>query len=237
MFFEMLLSAVVGVNASDLTIETVRTQTQSVVSAYGVRGIKMQVSQIDVSNPSPLLTRATPSQCTILLNTGKTARFVWGKFVDSRDVHEESALQGFALAHEVGHCLLAKARKQELDLPKLSVQLQSAPGAYSAFDDNVRTLIGRKAVQGGEDRYDETFCDLLGLHYVSIKHPEQFQLVLSKLKAARESFASNDQAHHSTPFLNRANLIRVDQFVQATVGKRTHGELPSLTDSEWALAE
>lgn len=228
MFFEMLLSAVVGLNATDLTIDTVRTQTQNVVSAYEVRGLKVQVSQIEVNNPSPLLTRASPTQCTIMLNTSNTARFVWGKFVDTKDVSEEAAIQGFALAHEMGHCLLAKARRNEVELPQLSAQLQSA--ASGSYNFAVNTLIGRKTVTGGENRYDETFSDLLGLHYVSMKHPEQFQLVLAKLKAARENFAGADQAHHSTPFLNQANLRLVDQFVQQTQGK-------SLSDAKLAKAE
>jgi hypothetical protein len=228
MFFEMLLSAVVGLNATDLTVETVRTQTQNVVSAYEVRGLKVQVSQIEVNNPSPLLTRASPTQCTIMLNTGNTARFVWGKFVDTKDVSEESAIQGFALAHEMGHCLLAKARRNEIELPQLTSQLQSAgSGGYSFA---VNTLVGRKAVSGGENRYDETFSDLLGLHYVSMKHPEHLQLVLSKLKAARESFAGADQAHHSTPFLNQANLRLVDQFIAQTQGR-------GLTDDKFAKAD
>ncbi len=222
MFFEMLLSAVVGLNATDLTIDTVRAQTQNVVSAYEVRGMKVQVTQIEVDNPSPLLTRASPNQCTIMLNTSNTARFIWGKFVDTKDVSEEAALQGFALAHEMGHCLLAKARRGEVELPQLSAQLQSASSSSQSF--MVSTLIGRKSVSGSENRYDETFSDLLGLHYVSMKHPEHFQLVLSKLKAARESFASNDQAHHSTPFLNQANLRLVDQFVEQTQGKSLSDE-------------
>ena len=228
MFLEMLFAAVVGVNATDLTLETVRSQTQNVVSAYGVKGMKIQVAQVDVNNPSPLLTRSSPSQCTIMLNTGSTARVVWGKFVDTKDVHEESALQGFAMAHELGHCLLAKARSNKVELPQLSSSLNSHSHGHHDF--GVKTLVGRKAVIGGEDRYDETFCDLVGLHYVQMKHPEQYQLVVAKLKAARESFAHNDEAHRSTPFLTANNLRLVDQFLSMTQGNRLPDEALAALD-------
>lgn len=223
MFLELLLTAVTGLNATELSLPIVKDQTQSVVNTYSIRGLKVQVAQVDMNNPSPLLTRSSASSCTVMLNNNSTARFIWAKFVDSKEAAEESAMQGFAIAHELGHCLLANARgKADQELPVLSAQLSSATQGQGVPDYSVKTLIGRKSVVGGEDRFDETFCDLLGLHYVSQKHPEQFSTVLEKLKSARESFSSSDQSHHSTPFLTAANLRMVDRFLLQQTGKASN---------------
>jgi hypothetical protein len=218
MFLETLLAAVVGINATELTIQTVRDQTQAVVSEYQVKGLRVQVAKVEVNNPSPLLTRSSPSVCTIMLNTNSTAKVVWGKFVDTKEPAEENALQAFSIAHEMGHCMLSKARKNEIDLPILSAQLKSnTQGQSTEFN----TLVGRKSNPGAEERYDETFSDLLGLHYVAKKHPEQFKLVLDKLKAVREEFASHDVSHLSIPFLSGHNLRSVDRFLSQLNGKQT----------------
>ena len=218
MFLETLLAAVVGINATELTIQIVREQTQAVVSEYEVKGLRVQVAKVEVNNPSPLLTRASPSTCTIMLNTNSTAKVVWGKFVDTKEPSEELALQAFSMAHEMGHCLLSKARKNEVSLPVLSAQLKSHVNGQAS---ELSTLVGRRVSPGSEDRYDETFSDLLGLHYVAKKHPEQFNLVVEKLKAVREEFAHHDISHLSTPFLSGQNLRLVDMFLSQLNGKNT----------------
>lgn len=211
-----LLAILAGLAVSPLTTSEVANDARSIVDVLDLDDMKIAIRELRGSeHPSPLLVKHSKANCTIFVNTGNRAHVTWGAYIGEAEGTTEAALRDFAVAHEIGHCILADARQASVGLPELQASRSARVIAAPIISRDAEASMAGPASdkKPTAKMYDEVMSDLIGLRFVQLAHPGEFDNVRKRIRDVRREFAASDPEHDSSEFLTEANLAKVARLI------------------------
>lgn len=221
------LAVTMGMAAALPSTHDVAHNARDVVNALRLHDMKVIVRPVsETLNASPFIVRSSHKTCLIHVNRSVQARVVWTAFMADENESMRRALTDFAVAHEMGHCVLTSARERNTRLPAFHRARPPGPPAPlvvpreapQARVIRVSTVVHyAPGLSADHPAYDEVFADLVGLHYVQMVSPHLFSDLMQRLRTVRTEFAVRDNAHASAAYLTDENLRRVAALVAKPV--------------------
>jgi hypothetical protein len=211
-----LLAVLAGLAITPLTTSEVAVDARSIVQTLDIGDMNISIRELRGSDhPSPLLVKHSKSKCTILVNTGTLAHATWDTYMGEAEGKTAEAMRDFAVAHEIGHCIVSDLRLRAFNMPVLT----SARGSIAPATPKMGSVT-EAAMLGSASRrevsvkiYDEFVSDLVGLRLVQLAYPGEFETVRQRIRGIRKTFAENDPEHDSSEFLNERNLAIVARLI------------------------
>lgn len=211
-----LLAVLAGLAAAPLTTSEVAKDARSIVDTLDIDDLKISIRELRGSDhPSPLLVRHSKSKCTILVNTGTMAHATWDAYLGEAEGKTADALRDFAVAHEIGHCILTDLRARAVTMPELtSARGSIEPVTVSLASETEASLLGSSSQKKVSIKvYDEFVSDLVGLRFIQLAYPGEFEAVRHRIREVRKAFADNDPEHDSSEYLTEQNLASVARLI------------------------
>ncbi len=212
-----IIAVLIGVAVAPLTASEVANDAKVIANTLDLDDLKIRITPLQGSdNPSPLLVKYTSSACTIYVNNGATAHAVWNRFLSDADGEYAAALRDFAVAHEIGHCVVARLRSEAVEMPPLLGTAGAVLPVGSVTSGAVSSAFtGDETARGiSIKNYDEIASDLIGLHFIRIAHPTAFDPVRNRVREVRAQLAAKDPMHDSSGYLAERNLASIAKLVE-----------------------